>query len=263
MKQAAKLLIGTNLKMYKGMRQTAEFLENLAANTADLRPELTLFVIPSYTSLPIAVTTMQDGAIILGAQNMHPQEQGQYTGEISPLMLSELGIKLVMIGHSERRHVFAETDSMENLKVLSALNHGFTALLCVGETAEQKDGGIADEVLSRQLEIGLKGVSKDQLQRLWIAYEPVWAIGVGGSPASAEYAQKKHAFIHQILDKMFGVNQVPVLYGGSVNPENAQELILQKDIDGLFIGRSAWDADNFNQLIRQVLPLWKGKMYGK
>nr|HMM32456.1 triose-phosphate isomerase [Clostridia bacterium] len=198
-------------------------------------------------------------AILLGAQNMHPEEQGQFTGEVSPLMLKELGLDIVEIGHSERRHVFHETDAEENKKVLSALAHGFTALLCVGETAEQKAYGIADEVLSMQLKIGLNGVTKTQLSRLWVAYEPVWAIGVNGTPASQQYAKERHLHIKAVLEMLFPGNEVPVLYGGSVNPDNARDLIVQNGIDGLFTGRAAWEAENFNKLIRQVLPLYKGR----
>ena len=259
MKNTKRLLMGTNLKMYKGIRETADFLKLLVANTADLLNEVTLFVLPSYTSLPIAASTVQHGEVLLGAQNMHPEEKGQFTGEISPIMLLELGLSMVMIGHSERRHVFGETDSMENPKVLSALNHNLTALLCVGETASQKEYGIADEVLSQQLKIALQGVERKQLDKLWIAYEPVWAIGVNGVPPSAQYVQEKHLHIHKTLDVLFGENDIPVLYGGSVNPGNAEDLILQPHVDGLFTGRSAWDANKFDQLIRQVLPIWKGR----
>lgn len=254
-----KLLMGTNLKMYKTPAQTESYLSALQSLTEDLRNDVTLFVIPSYPALDRAMNTVKDKAILLGAQNMHPEEQGQFTGEVSPLMLKELGLDIVEIGHSERRHVFHETDAEENKKVLSALAHGFTALLCVGETAEQKAYGVADEVLSMQLKIGLNGVAKSQLSRLWVAYEPVWAIGVNGTPASPQYAAQRHQHIKTVLEKLFPGNEVPVLYGGSVNPNNAEELIVQDGIDGLFTGRAAWEAENFNKLIRQVLPLYKGR----
>lgn len=254
-----KLLMGTNLKMYKTPAQTESYLSALQSLTEDLRSDVTLFVIPSYPALDRAVNTVKNKAILLGAQNMHPEEQGQFTGEVSPLMLKELGLDIVEIGHSERRHVFHETDAEENKKVLSALAHGFTALLCVGETAEQKAYGIADEVLSMQLKIGLNGVTKTQLSRVWVAYEPVWAIGVNGTPASPQYAKERHLHIKSVLETLFPGNEVPVLYGGSVNPDNARDMIVQNGIDGLFTGRAAWDAENFNKLIRQVLPLYKGR----
>ena len=253
------LLMGTNLKMYKTAGQTQAYLSALQALTQDLRAQTTLFVIPSYPALERAANTIQDKAILLGAQNMHPEEQGQFTGEVSPLMLQEFGLDIVEIGHSERRHVFGETDEQENKKIVSALNHGFIALLCVGETAEQKAADIADEVLAMQLKIGLRGVLPEQVARVWVAYEPVWAIGVNGVPASADYVKERHASIRRVLDERFSKTAVPVLYGGSVNPQNAEELIVQPNVDGLFTGRAAWDAENFNALIRQVLPLWQGK----
>jgi len=252
-----KLLMGTNLKMYKTPSQTEDYLRELQALTKDLQSDVTLFVIPSYPALERAVNTIHERAILLGAQNMHPEEEGQFTGEVSPLMLKELGLDIVEIGHSERRHVFHETDAEENKKVLSALAHGFIALLCVGETAEQKENGIADEVLSIQLKVDLHGVEKEQISRLWVAYEPVWAIGVNGTPASPEYARDRHLHIKSVLEGLFPENEIPVLYGGSVNPQNAETLIVQPGMDGLFTGRAAWEAENFNKLIRQVLPLYQ------
>ncbi len=253
------LLIGTNLKMYKTAGETQRYLSALQKKTQDLRGEITLFVIPSHPALERAASTVKDKAILLGAQNMHPEEQGQFTGEVSPLMLEEFDLDIVEIGHSERRHIFCETDEQENKKVLSALSHGFIALFCVGETAEQKATGIADETLAIQLKIGLSGVLLEQAERIWIAYEPVWAIGVNGVPAAAGYVKKRHARIRRVLEEMFPKMDIPVLYGGSVNPQNAEELIVQPNVDGLFIGRAAWDTEKFDALIRQVLPLWQRK----
>ncbi|WP_439257735.1 triose-phosphate isomerase [Lonepinella sp. BR2271] len=256
-----KVYFGTNLKMYKGNGETVNYLAELSrlANQIESPFDVELFVIPSYTSLKDAVNVIEQDnkplVIRIGAQNMNSHDNGQFTGDISPLMLKELGVKLVMIGHSERRHVFRETDSEENQKVLSALKHGFTTLLCIGETLEQKNYGISDEVLRTQLKIGLHNVEKQQLSHLWIAYEPVWAIGVNGIPASSQYANEKHQVIKQCLFELFGEDssKIPTLYGGSVNPDNANDLILQPNIDGLFTGRSAWQADNFVRLISQAL----------
>lgn len=258
-----KLYMGTNTKMYKTIQETQSFLDRLNELTKDIsREELELFVIPSYTTLCAARNTVNSSQIKLGAQNMCWEDQGQYTGEISPLMLKEIGLDLVMIGHSERRHVFGESDEEENLKVTAALRHGFVALLCIGETQEQKDNGVSDETLRTQLKCGLKGITPGMASKLWVAYEPVWAIGVNGKPASADYADEKHAAIKACLKELFGEeagSDIPVLYGGSVNNANAEELIQKKNIDGLFTGRSAWDADNFNRIIRAVLPLFRQK----
>ena len=254
------LFMGTNLKMYKTTKETVSYLTELHELTRDLdRTELTLFVIPSFTSLESARKCVPQESIKLGAQNMYWEDQGQFTGEVSPLMIKETGAEIIEIGHSERRHVIGETDQQENKKVLAAMRHGFTALLCIGETKEQKDLNISDEVLGTQLKIGLSGVEKTDIGRIWIGYEPVWAIGVNGTPASAEYADEKHGVIKSVLNEMFGEDgaRIPVLYGGSVNPQNASDLIVKENIDGLFVGRSAWNAPEFNSLIRQVKPLFK------
>ena len=260
MSRLNKLYLGTNTKMYKTIADTVSFLTELKDLTADIdRNLLELFVIPSYTSLEAAKRIVPEGDIKLGAQNMCWEEEGQYTGEISPLMLKELGIDIIEIGHSERRHILGETDEEVKRKVTAASRHGFTPLLCIGETLEQKDYGISNEILNIQLKIGLNQLSREQASRLWIAYEPVWAIGVNGIPADEGYADEKHAFIKETLVSMFGEKigkEIPVLYGGSVNPANAELLIRKTNIDGLFIGRSAWNAANFNRIIRSVMPLF-------
>lgn len=257
-----KLHIGTNLKMYKTIRETTEFLKTLQELTADIAQELCLFVIPSYTSLQAATEAVDQSRIRLGAQNMHWEERGQFTGEVSPLMLQELKLQIVEIGHSERRHVFRETDLEENKKVLSALEHGFTPLLCIGETGEDKELEIGDERLRQQLKIGLHGVTEAQASKIWVAYEPVWAIGVNGIPARPDYANLKHQVIRKALQEIFpsAGNTIPILYGGSVNQDNACSLINQAAIDGLFIGRAAWNVAEFNKLIREVLPIWWQKL---
>lgn len=251
-----KWYMGTNTKMTKTIAETNEFVSRLCALTGDLsRARFTLFVIPSYTTLDNANRHRDPALLKLGAQSMGWEERGQFTGEISPLMLREVGCDLVMIGHSERRHVFLETDEMEQRRVRCALDHGFTVLLCVGETEEEKDAGHSDEVLCRQLELDLAGVSSAEAAHLWVAYEPVWAIGVQGKPITVEYADDKLTVIRRCLVKLFGApgEDVPIFYGGSVNPQNALPLAGCRDINGLFIGRSAWDADSFDAIIRPVL----------
>lgn len=251
-----KLFFGSNLKMYKNIKDTVSYLQDLESLTKDIsRDEIELFIIPSYTTLDSASKAIDQKNIRLGAQNMCWEEQGQFTGEISPLMLQEAGIGLVMIGHSERRHVFGETDIEENKKVLCALEHGFKTLLCIGETVEEKEFGISAEVLRTQLKVGFHGVSAEDAKNIWVAYEPVWSIGVNGTPASADYAEEMHKVIKATLCEIFGdaADEIPALYGGSVNPGNACDLIVQPSIDGLFTGRAAWQADKFNTLIRDAI----------
>ncbi|MBP3891356.1 MAG: triose-phosphate isomerase [Solobacterium sp.] len=257
---AKKLYFGSNLKMYKTVAQTVSYLQKLEANTNDIsKEEIQLFIIPSYTTLESACKAIDHNNIMLGAQNMCWEDEGQFTGEISPVMLKEVGVDLVMIGHSERRHVFMENDYDENKKVLASLRHGFTTLLCIGETMQEKEYGISKEILRQQLIIGLHDVQDSDLSKVWVAYEPVWSIGVNGIPASADYAQEMHVVIKECLEELFPgqSSQIPVLYGGSVNPTNASELIVQPAIDGLFTGRAAWDADKFDALIRQAMEAYK------
>ncbi|MCB2202815.1 triose-phosphate isomerase [bacterium] len=255
----AQMIIGTNLKMYKNISETVAYYSALNTSLRDLEKEIIPFVIPSYTALESAAAKKDLGPVLIGAQNMHPAEKGQFTGEISPLMLQEIGIDIVEIGHSERRTHFKETDEEENAKVLSALSHGFRPLLCIGETNEQKQNGISDEVLRIQTKIGLRHVSEQDANRVWLAYEPVWAIGVNGTPASPDYVLEKHAVIREVLTTLYPNTHIPILYGGSVNPKNANALIELENVDGLFVGRAAWDAGAFDQLIRQTLEVWKVK----
>lgn len=249
--------LGTNTKMYKNTAQTVAYLRALCRLTGGIsREALELFVIPSFTALESARRCVPQSLVKLGAQNMGWAAEGAFTGEISPLMLREAGVEIVELGHSERRHVLGESDEMVNRKVLCAAEHGFTVLLCVGETAAQKERGLADEAIRTQLKAGLYALPREAAGRLWIAYEPVWAIGAGGVPASADYARARHATLRGTLCELYGAElggAVPLLYGGSVNVENAPGLIRQKYIDGLFIGRSAWQAEDFYRIIRDVL----------
>ena len=252
-----KVYLGTNTKMYKGIADTVAYLEELCRLTADIsREALELFVIPSFTALESARRCAPEALVRLGAQNMGWEKQGPYTGEISPRMLREVGVSIVELGHSERRHVLRETDDMINRKVLCAEQQGLTILLCVGETAEEKARGLADEVLRTQLKAGLYRMDPRGAERLWVAYEPVWAIGENGVPASSAYARERHTTLRRTLTELYGPergSRVPLLYGGSVHLDNAVKLSQEAEIDGLFIGRSAWDARNFTAIIREVL----------
>ena len=254
--KSGKLYFGSNLKMYKGVAETASFLTELQRLTSDLdRNRIELFILPSYTALPEAARVTDQRLIRLGAQNMGWEEEGQFTGEISCKMLAELGIGMIMAGHSERRHVFRETDEDEQKKVRCALDHNILPLLCIGETADDKRYQVSREVLAMQLKIGLYGLSREEAARVRVAYEPVWSIGVNGTPAEPAYAETMHASIKATLRELFGecADRIPVLYGGSVNPGNAKDLIRLPSVDGLYVGRSAWQADKFNRLIRDAL----------
>ena len=251
-----KLYFGSNFKMYKNAAETGIYLREIAAATEDLdKDRCCFFFIPSFTALDQASRTPVRDRFILGAQNMCWENKGQFTGEISPDMLKEFGVELVLVGHSERRHIFRETDVMENKKVLKALESGFTVLLAVGETKEEKDLGICEDVIRKQLKTGLHSVTPDQANKVWVAYEPVWSIGVEGTPASADYAQSVHRIMRECLTGILGEAgaRIPLLYGGSVNPQNGISLIRQPDIDGLFTTRTAFQVEAFSRLIPEIV----------
>ena len=260
MKRLDKIYLGTNTKMYKTIQNSVDFISDLQKYTRDIpRDILELFVLPSYTALDRIRQTADPGLVRYGSQNISWAEEGQYTGEISPVMLRETGAEIVMVGHSERRHILGEGLEEIHKKIVCGLEHGFTVLLCVGETEAQKDQGIADETLRIQLKTAFYELNAVAPGKLWVAYEPVWAIGDHGVPASKEYAEEKHIVIKETLEEIFGKEngeKIPVLYGGSVNLENAAGLIAMDGIDGLFIGRSAWDAKRFNEFIRISLDVW-------
>lgn len=255
-----KIYIGTNTKMYMTIKEHMEFVKKLEKATMDIgRENLELFVIPSYTSIGPCNKIIDNDLISIGAQNMNWEDKGAYTGEISPLMLKEVGANIIELGHSERRHIFGEDDITINKKVVASLSHGFKTLLCIGETEAQKNNRDTEKILNIQINVGLDGVDNKDIEKILIAYEPVWAIGEKGMPPNIEYVDKIHEVIRNILIKKFGIRakEIPILYGGSVNRENFESLILIKQVNGLFIGRSAWDIDNFIYIIKKIAKLRK------
>jgi triosephosphate isomerase len=200
-----------------------------------------------FTSLVNVIDCTRGSRVKVAAQNMHEQPAGAFTGEISAAMLAELDVRAVVLGHSERRQYFNETDAALAAKVPSALAAGIEPIFCVGETDEQREAGETESVLRRQVTEGLAGVSADQLPQVVVAYEPVWAIGTG-KVATAEQAQEAIAFIRSLLDPA-AASAVRILYGGSVKPDNAAELLAQPDIDGALIGGASLDAGDFAKLV--------------
>lgn len=219
------------------------------------KPTSSIFICPPYTALKTVSDILVDTPILVGAQNVHWLDKGAMTGEISPLMIKEAGAKLVEIGHSERRHFFNETDVSVNKKVLASLMNGLRPVICIGEASQDKDFKVTQEKLSQQLKIGLYGVLNEDLGKVIIAYEPVWAIGASGKPATPDYVNEVHTSIRKTLADMSNKGiaaNIPIIYGGSVNNENAMDLLSQPQVDGLFIGRSAWDVNNFVKIISMV-----------
>jgi L-erythrulose 1-phosphate isomerase len=242
-----RFYFGTNLKMHQTAQQSYEFVQYIRQH-ADQPEDVQLFVIPPYTSL--ATLTAADN-IWLGAQNMHAADAGEFTGEISPVMLKALGVQLVLLGHAERRQHFGETDAKLNRKVKAALSHRLRVLLCVGESAEDKYYGVGQETIARQLKIALHGVSSTK--NLLIAYEPVWSIGEGGQPATVDEVELSLSQIHQTIAEQFGAGVVPVVYGGSVNVDNCAGYARLPLLDGLFVGRAARTAAGFVRVLQTTL----------
>jgi triosephosphate isomerase len=211
-----------------------------------------LFACPPYTSLTMATAAARGTAMWIGAQNMHWAPSGAYTGEISPVMLKAIGVDVVILGHAERRRQFSESNRQIRMKVRAAAEHGLRILLCVGETIEERDNDVGPETISRQLKVGLRDLPRASLSSLLVAYEPVWSIGEGGMPASPQevIAMIQHA--RGVLEHMFGplARSVPVLYGGSVDQENCGEYAALPGVDGLFVGRAAWTAEGFLNVLR-------------
>ncbi|MCX6945350.1 MAG: triose-phosphate isomerase [Verrucomicrobiota bacterium] len=245
-----KKLIAGNWKMNKTPADGAALVAELVA-TIGKRTEVDVVVCPPFTALDAVARALDGSTVKLGAQNLHPEASGAFTGEISAPMLRALFATHVIIGHSERRSLFGETDAFLNLKVLAALRHQLKPIFCVGESLAEREAGTTLKVVQTQLEAGLQGVSQEQAAGLIVAYEPVWAIGTG-KVATTDQAQEVHAFIRGLLTKLFTepvAQRVRLLYGGSMKPANAPELLAQKDIDGGLIGGAALEARSFVELV--------------
>ncbi len=251
-----RLLLGTNWKMNKTIRESVDYTRQLLGRLAklDRSDAAQVFLIPPYTAIE-AVKRASEGRLWVGAQNMHWAEHGAYTGEISALMLEELGVDLVELGHAERRRYFNETDADINRKVHTALQHGLRPLVCVGEQLEDKRRGIGAEVVKNQLRTIFAGVDAASAPRLIVAYEPVWAIGAESAEIGMDYVRDMQTHIRSTLEELLGPSAaaVPVIYGGDVNLRNAATLVSESGTDGLFIGRAALEAESFAGLIRASL----------
>lgn len=249
--------VGTGWKMNKTLAEGLDYAEKVAAGVSDLDTRIQPFVLPPYTALREVVRALADTRIRVGAQNMHWAESGAWTGEISPTMLRDCGASVIELGHSERRAHFNETNQTVGWKTEAAIRHGFVPLICIGETLEERESGAGQEVLIAQVEGALEFLDDDQERaEILFAYEPVWAIGEHGIPASPDYADEQQALIGRTAGASLSAIP-PVLYGGSVNPENAKELFGRDHIDGLFVGRAAWTAEGYLNILRlaeAVLP---------
>lgn len=246
-----KTIVAGNWKMNKTVAETKDMLSELKELAKDVKGVEVVIGAP-FTALESAVKTVEGSNIAIAAQNMYPKDSGAYTGEISPVMLKELGVKYVILGHSERREYFHETNLFINEKVKSALAHGLIPILCIGERLEEREAGRTAEVNEKQIREGLAGLTPGEAVKVVIAYEPVWAIGTGKT-ATPEMAEETHKEIRDVLTAMFGAkvaSEITIQYGGSMNAKNAAELLAMENIDGGLVGGASLDAPTFIQVIK-------------
>lgn len=246
-----KPIIAGNWKMHKTVGEALALVRELCGITAGVT-DVEIVICPTFTALYPVHLAICEGPLRLGAQNMHWEAQGAFTGEIAPAMVKEVGCTYVIIGHSERRQYFGETDDTVNKKVKAAFANELIPIMCVGETLEQREAGITEGVVGRQVRQGLTGLSAEQVAEMVIAYEPVWAIGTGRT-ASAEDANAVCRFIRQVVAEITGAEsaeKVRIQYGGSVKGENIAELMAKSDIDGALVGGASLDADSFAKIVK-------------
>jgi triosephosphate isomerase len=248
------MIVAGNWKMNKTNKEAVETITKLAELVKGVDGVEVVIGAP-FTALSDAVKAAEGSQIKIAAQNMYFEEKGAFTGEISPAMLKDIGVLYVILGHSERREIFKETNEIINKKVKTALNFGLTPILCVGEKLEEREAGITEKVVEDHVVEGLKGLSKEEAAKTVIAYEPVWAIGTGKT-ATPEQAEEVHAFIRKLLTKLYDAEtaaEITIQYGGSMNDANAKELMAKPNIDGGLVGGASLVADKFAVVVKGAL----------
>jgi len=254
-------IIAGNWKMHKTTSEAIELVNGLRRNFVD-DIGIDIVVCPPFTALSDVGEIIQDSLIQLGAQDMHWEDKGAFTGEISPLMLKDLGVKYVIIGHSERRQFFGETNETVNKKVRTALKHKLIPIMCVGETLEERKRGETFEVVKNHVEKGLEKIELEDPNNLVIAYEPVWAIGTGIN-ATPQQAEEVQNYIRKLLEEIFNkeyAEAIRIQYGGSVKPDNIEELMREEDVDGALVGGASLDLFAFTEIVRKAEMVFKNKV---
>lgn len=254
-KRDRKPIVAGNWKMNKTVGEGLSLVRELRNVLGVVRDQVEVVVAPPFTALHPVAKALEDSNLHLGAQNCHWEPSGAFTGEVSAAMLKEVGCSYVIVGHSERRQFFGETDETVNRRAKAVIAHGMRPIVCVGETLHEREGGRTFEIVVRQLKGGLEGISPDTLRTCVIAYEPVWAIGTGRTATSAQ-AQEVHAHIREWLNTTFGreaATACRIQYGGSVKAENAAELLGQADIDGALVGGASLKAADFSAIVKAAL----------
>ena len=252
---ARKVFIAGNWKMNKNAAETKALCAELKEKFASFCScKADVAVCPPFTSLATAIEELKGSNIKVGAQNIHWADNGAFTGEISGDMLKEMGVEYVIIGHSERRQYFGETDETVNKRIAAALKYDLKPIVCIGETLEEREGNKTEAVLEKQIKGAFAGISADDFKKIVIAYEPVWAIGTGKT-ATPDMAEATHAFIRKVVAELYGAlaEDVVIQYGGSMKPENSKELVAQADIDGGLIGGAALKAGSFFDLVSNAV----------
>ena len=248
-----KPFMAGNWKENTDSHSSVALAKAVAAGSTDVAGErVSVAVIPPFVYLQAVAKAVSSSAVAVGAQDVYFEQKGAFTGEISPAMLKDVGCTYALCGHSERRHVLGESDELVGKKVTASIHGGLLPILCVGELLEERDGGKTEKVVERHLRTGLAGLDAEKVSAATIAYEPVWAIGTGRT-ATPQQAQEVHQFIRGLLAKMYGkdlAGEIRILYGGSVKPDNARELMAQADVDGLLVGGASLKADDFLKIIR-------------
>lgn len=242
-------LIVANWKMHKSVKEARSFINALIPLVATSKKRI--FIAPSYLSIAASVEAAGNTSIIIGAQNIHDQIEGAFTGEVSARMVKDCGAQFCIIGHSERREYFQESNLLINRKLKRALKEHLIPILCIGETLQEREGGLVEVTLGTQLKECLMALKEEEIRQIVIAYEPVWAIG-SGKTATKEEAQDVHAFIRNYIQDSIGkriANDLPILYGGSVKPENISNLMAEPDIDGALVGGASLDVISFSQIV--------------
>ena len=248
-----KPIIAGNWKMYKTRAEALELVNGLKRELTGVS-SVDIVVCPPFTSLQAVKDILTGSNIELGAQNVHWEIKGAYTGEVSPVMLKDIGAKFVIIGHSERRTYFKETDEDINKKIKSCIKEGLLPIFCVGETLSERESNKTKEVIEKQVNSGLSNVSNIEMEKIVVAYEPVWAIGTGKT-ATPEQAEEVHKFIRDKIREKFGIEiaeRIRIQYGGSVKPDNIKNLMDQGDIDGVLVGGASLEIDSFVKIVNGV-----------
>ncbi|HOJ14267.1 MAG TPA: triose-phosphate isomerase [Deltaproteobacteria bacterium] len=244
-------LIAGNWKMYKGLEEALAFARAFAPKVAHVDAR-DILICPPFVAIHALAQVFAGTNVLLGGQNVHHEDQGAFTGEVSAPMLKSAGATHVIIGHSERRQLFGETDEGVNRKVHASLRSSLSPVVCVGETLSEREAGLTLEVVGKQIERGLHGLGQEGASSLAVAYEPVWAIGTGRT-ATPSIAQEVHAFIREVLSKILGpqaASRIRILYGGSVKPDNVDELMAEPDIDGVLVGGASLEPESFERIVK-------------